>query len=108
MIYATDRRLTMIEITGMTKYILIQFSQTFAPSLQFEHMSIFFLPLRILLLNFLYSSFAQICLKVCCFRSPSLCCASLSKQHGATRPSQVITGSCHNRQQWFASCPLNS
>src|SRR5688572_1853012 len=83
------------------------FSHTLVPSLQLEHMSIFFLPFKIAMRNFVYSPFFHISLKDLCFRSPSLCRASLSKQHGATKPSHVITGSCQRRQQWLASLPLN-
>src|SRR5688572_19721538 len=83
------------------------FSHTLVPSLQLEHMSIFFLPFKIAVRNFVYSPFFHISLKDLCFRSPSLCRASLSKQQGATNPSHVITGSCQSRQQWLASLPLN-
>src|SRR4026207_2428495 len=49
------------------------FSHTFVPSLQLEQMSIFFLPFKIAVRNFLYSPFFHISLNDFCFRSPSLC-----------------------------------
>src|SRR4026208_2559126 len=79
--------------------ILSYRSQTFVPSLQLEQMSIFLRPFSILFLKVRYSPFFQISLKDFFFRSPSWCWASLSKQQGATSPSQVITGSCQSRQQ---------
>src|SRR5688572_2912187 len=83
-------------------------SQTLVPSEQFAQMSMFFRPPLSCFLNCTYDSSFHISLNDFCFKSPSLCCASLSKQQGTTNPSQVITGSCHKRQQWLESLPLNS
>src|SRR4051794_11144588 len=74
--------------------------QTLTPSEQLAQMSIFFLLCSTWLLKLRYSLFCHNCLKLCSLRFPSLCWASLSKQQGTTEPSQVITGSCHKRQQW--------
>ena len=58
--------------------------------------------------NLLYSGFCQISLNDFPFKSPILCCASLSKQQGTTNPSQVITVACHNLQQWLCNAFLTS
>src|SRR5688500_13035157 len=71
-------------------------SQTLVLSEQLAQISMFFLPLRIWVLNLVYSPIFQISLNDFSFRLPRRCCASLSKQQGATRPSQVITGSCQS------------
>src|SRR5665213_1002884 len=81
----------------------ISYFQTDNPSLQLAQMSIFLRLEVISWRNCLYFLFCQISLNDSFFKFPNLWVASLSKQHGTTIPSQVITFACHSFQQWFCN-----
>src|SRR5512135_1126844 len=81
-------------------------SSTLSPSVQFVHMSMFFLPRRIAWRKFIYFFECQIARNDSRAVSPIWYFACLSKQHGTTRLSHVTDAVCQRNQQWFARSDL--
>jgi len=68
------------------------------PEVQFLHIETDFLSDRTRFLNSAYLVLFHIVLKESLVRSPMMNSASLSKQHGSTFPSQVMTGLSQRRR----------
>jgi hypothetical protein len=79
------------------------YAQTFVPSVQLVQISISFLERNMADLKPLYAAPCQTFSKESMLTSPNLWVASLSKQQGTTKPSQVITLPRHKRQHWFSN-----